>query len=61
MYFGAQVSNNPPTFVISVNDPELVHFSYERYLENCIRVHYAFTGTPIRLLFREREGNRHGN
>ena len=37
-----------------VNDPELVHFSYERYLENTIRKHYPFLGTPLKLVFRER-------
>lgn len=61
VYFGAQVSNDPPTFAISVNDPELVHFSYERYLENRIREHYPFTGTPIRLIFRESGKNRYEN
>jgi GTP-binding protein len=44
--------------VIFVNDPEMVHFSYERYLENQIRAYYPFTGTPIRLLFRGRDGDR---
>jgi GTP-binding protein len=45
----------PPTFVIFVNDPELIHFSYRRYLENRIRDEYGFQGTPIRLIFRARE------
>lgn len=54
LYYGTQVGTEPPTFVIFVNDPELVHFSYERYLENCIRAHYPFTGTPIRILLRAR-------
>ena len=48
------MGTEPPTFVIFVNDPELVHFSYERYLENSIRAHYPFTGTPIRILLRAR-------
>ena len=52
IYFGTQVETEPPTFVLFVNDPELVHFSYERYLENCIRAHYPFSGTPIRIHFR---------
>ncbi len=57
-YYGTQVGVSPPTFVIFVNDPEMVHFSYERYLENQIRAYYPFTGTPIRLLFRGRDGDR---
>lgn len=54
IYYGAQVRNDPPTFLIHVNDPELAHFSYVRYLENRIREEYAFAGTPIRLVFRPR-------
>ncbi len=54
MYYGTQVGIEPPTFVIFVNDPELVHFSYERYLENQIRAYFPFTGTPIRIHFRQR-------
>ncbi|MCB0188493.1 MAG: ribosome biogenesis GTPase Der, partial [Caldilineaceae bacterium] len=55
LYYGTQVGIEPPTFVVFVNDPELVHFSYERYLENQIRAYYPFTGTPIRIYFRQRE------
>jgi GTP-binding protein len=55
IYYGTQVGNDPPTFVIFVNDPDLVHFSYERYLQNQIRAHYPFTGTPIQLVFRGRD------
>jgi len=40
--------------VIFVNDPELIHFSYRRYLENRIRDEYGFLGTPIKLIFRQR-------
>lgn len=58
LYYGTQVGTEPPTFVIFVNDPELIHFSYERYLENCIRAHYPFTGTPIRILFRARRNEQ---
>lgn len=58
IYYGSQVGVEPPAFAIFVNDPDLVHFSYERYLENCIREHFAFEGTPIRLFFRESRGNR---
>lgn len=52
IFFGSQVDVSPPTFVIFVNDVELVHFSYQRYLENQIRAYFPFTGTPIRLIFR---------
>ncbi len=51
-YFATQVGINPPTFVFFVNHKELVHFSYERYLENKIRERWALTGAPIRLIFR---------
>jgi GTP-binding protein len=54
IYYGTQVRVDPPTFVFHVNDMELVHFSYERYLENQIREQYGFLGTPIRLSFRNR-------
>ena len=50
----SQVRTDPPTFLFHVNDPELVHFSYRRYLENCIRKEYNFLGTPIRLVLRPR-------
>ncbi len=55
MYYGTQTNNDPPTFVIFVNDKDLVHFSYARYLENRIRAYYPFEGTPIKLLFRSHE------
>src|SRR5574338_281109 len=54
VYYATQAGVAPPTFVIFVNDPELIHFSYRRYLENRIRDEYGFLGTPIRLIFRER-------
>ena len=54
MYYATQVSTQPPTFVVFVNDSTLVHFSYERYLENYFRKTFGFTGTPIRILFRNR-------
>ncbi len=57
IYYGTQVSVRPPTFVAFVNDPDLIHFSYERYLENRIREQIPFTGTPIRLFFRQRKQN----
>ncbi len=56
IYLAQQVRTDPPTFLFHVNDTRLVHFSYERYLENQIRREYRFTGTPIRLSFRPREG-----
>jgi GTP-binding protein len=52
--FVAQVRTDPPTFVFHVNDPRLVHFSYERFLENRLRETYGFEGTPLRFLFRKR-------
>src|SRR5438105_3057652 len=52
--YATQAAVAPPTFVVFVNDPELVHFSYRRYLENRIRAEYGFPGTPIRLIFGER-------
>jgi GTP-binding protein len=55
IYYGSQVDTNPPTFVFYVNDTELVHFTYRRYLENAIRDEYGFLGTPIRLSFRGRK------
>jgi len=54
MYYGTQVRSDPPTFMIYVNDPKLGHFSYERYLLNCIRKQHPFLGTPIRLVFKSR-------
>lgn len=55
IYYATQASVDPPTFVFFVNDPKLVHFSYERYLENRIREHYGFLGTPLKLSFRKRK------
>lgn len=52
IYYGTQVAVNPPTFVIFVNDVGLVHFSYQRFLENQIRERFKFEGSPIRLTFR---------
>jgi GTP-binding protein len=54
IYYAAQVSIKPPTFVLFVNDPELMHFSYERYLENYFRRTFDLEGTPIRIIVRER-------
>jgi GTP-binding protein len=52
VYFVTQDKADPPAFIFFVNDPRLVHFGYRRYLENQIREKWAFTGTPIRLVFR---------
>lgn len=54
LYYITQVSIKPPTFVVFVNDKELFHFSYQRYIENKIREAFGFEGTSIRLLIRER-------
>lgn len=54
IYYGTQVRNNPPTFLLYVNDPKLSHFTYYRYLENRIREAHHFTGTPIRIVMRPR-------
>ena len=52
IYYMTQVSVAPPTFVIFCNDAELFHFSYQRYLENCLRQTFGFNGTPIKLVIR---------
>jgi len=54
IYYGTQVRNDPPVFLLHVNDPKLAHFTYLRYLENCIRAEHAFMGTPIRIVLRPR-------
>lgn len=54
LYYVTQVAVKPPTFVIFVNDPELMHFSYERFLQNRLRESFGFEGTPIRLITRAR-------
>jgi GTP-binding protein len=53
-YYATQASVDPPTFIFFVNDTRLVHFSYERYLENQIRRRYGYLGTPLKLVFRAR-------
>ncbi|WP_285766242.1 ribosome biogenesis GTPase Der [Peribacillus sp. SI8-4] len=55
IYYTTQVAIKPPTFVVFVNDPELLHFSYERFLENRIRDAFGFEGTPIRIFGRQRK------
>ncbi|NLU36939.1 MAG: ribosome biogenesis GTPase Der [Clostridiales bacterium] len=54
IFYGTQVSVKPPTFVLFVNDPELMHYSYERYLENYFRKTFGLEGTPVRIIAREK-------
>ncbi|MDE7301489.1 MAG: GTP-binding protein, partial [Clostridia bacterium] len=54
VYYSSQVAVAPPTFVLFVNSTDLLHFSYERFLENSIRKAYDFSGTPIRIVMREK-------
>ena len=54
IYYVNQVAVKPPTFVFFCNNPDMVHFSYRRYLDNQIRAAYGFSGTPLRLIFRPR-------
>lgn len=55
IYYGTQVRSDPPTFLIYVNDYKLVHFTYQRYLENRLRQAHSFVGTPVRMVFKTRE------
>ena len=55
IYYGTQTGTCPPTFALFVNSEELMHFSYQRYLENCLRKAFGFEGTPIRFLLREKK------
>ena len=61
IYYATQQAVQPPTFVMFVNDQTLMHFSYERYLENHLRKAFGFEGTPIRFILREREQLRPGH
>lgn len=54
IYYATQVGTLPPTFVFFINDLELFHFSYKRYLENKIRESFGFVGTPIKVIGREK-------
>lgn len=56
LYYMTQVAVKPPTFVIFVNDKNLMHFSYVRYLENRIRESFGFKGTALKFIVRERSG-----
>ena len=55
IYYTTQVKAGPPTFVLFVNDPELLHFSYKRYLDNSLRRAFGFEGTPIHIIARKRD------
>ncbi len=57
IYYMTQASTKPPTFVVFVNNKELFHFSYQRYLENQIRAVFGLEGTPIKMIVRERDKN----
>ncbi len=57
IYYMTQNAVQPPTFVIFCNDSRLFHFSYQRYIENCLRDVFGFKGTPIRLIIREKGDN----
>lgn len=58
LYYITQAAVKPPTFVVFVNDRELMHFSYTRYLENQIRESFGFRGTPFKFIIRERKDNK---
>jgi hypothetical protein len=58
IFYGTQAAVAPPTFVLFANDAAAIHFSYRRYLENQLREAFGFHGTPIRLIFRDRESVR---
>ena len=58
LFYITQASTKPPTFVIFVNDAELAHFSYIRYIENQIRSAFGLTGTPVRFIIRERKSDK---
>ena len=60
IYYGTQVGTAPPTFVLFVNDRQLVHFGYRRFLENQIRQRFKFQGTPLRLVFRDHKEGQTG-
>lgn len=58
LYYMTQASTKPPTFVIFVNDKKLFHFSYERYIVNCLRKEFGLQGTPIRIISREKNKDK---
>ena len=54
IYYMTEIRVAPPTFVIFCNNAELFHFSYQRYIENCLRETFGFRGTPIKLIIRQK-------
>ena len=54
IYYATQVNTNPPTFMLSCNDPKLMHFTYQRFIENTLRSAFDFEGTPIRIITRKK-------
>ena len=58
IYYGTQIGTCPPLFSFSINDRELMHFSYARYIENKIREHFDFEGTSIKFVWNERRGEK---
>ena len=58
IYYMTQIGIKPPTFVIFCNSAELFHFSYQRYIENCLRDVFGFEGTPIKLIIRQKEDDK---
>ena len=58
IFYGTQASTKPPTFVIFVNNKELFHFSYQRYIINCFRNNFGLEGTPVRLIIREKNEDK---
>ena len=56
IYYATQVAVQPPTFVLSCNDPKLLHFTYQRFIENTLRGAFDFEGTPIRIISRKKVG-----
>ena len=58
IYYATQVAVQPPAFVLFVNDPDILHFSYKRYLENYLRKSFGLTGTPLKLIVRKKESKK---
>jgi len=58
IYYGTQIGTKPPLFSFAINDRELMHFSYSRYIENKIREAFPFEGTSVKFLWNERRGEK---
>ena len=54
IYYATQVAAAPPTFVLSCNEPKLMHFTYQRFIENSLRQAFDFEGTPVRIIARKK-------